>query len=94
MHLRSLVLVFAIVALSTVAFSQPICGLPGNTGVCSTENPGVLLDAFQINYLANPTVSTVPGGNIVNISNAGELGSCRYCQFGEFVGGFTAQENC
>jgi len=78
MHLRSLVLVFAIVALSTIAFGQPICGLPGNTGACSTNNPGVLLDGFQINYLANPTVSTVPGGNVVNISNAGELGSCPF----------------
>src|SRR5215470_3030115 len=80
MHLRSLVLVFAIVALSTIAFGQPICGLPGGPvpPACSTENPGVLLDAFQINYPANPTVSTVPGGNIVNISNAGELGSCPF----------------
>src|SRR5215472_16490542 len=74
MHLRSLVLVFAIVALSTVAFGQSI--LPADGG--GIANPGVFLDAFQINYMANPTVSTVPGGNVVNISNAGELGSCSF----------------
>jgi hypothetical protein len=66
--------VFAIVALSTVASAQSVLPVDGGTIV----NPGVFADAFQINYLANPTISTVPGGNVVNISNAGELGSCSF----------------
>src|SRR5215470_18416580 len=79
MHLRHFVFALSILGFSAAAFSQPICGLPGHAvDSCSTENPGVLLDGFQINYLANPTVSTVPGGNVVNISNAGELGSCSF----------------
>src|SRR5215470_13686528 len=79
MHLRHFVFALSILGFSAAAFSQPICGLPGHAvDSCSTENPGVLLDGFQINYLANPTVSTVPGGNVVNLSNAGELGSCPF----------------
>jgi len=78
MQLRWLVFGFAIVALATVAYGQPICGLfPGQTN-CSTENPGVFADSFQINYMANPTVSTLPGGNVVNITNEGELGNCPF----------------
>ena len=71
MRLRSLVLVFAIVAFSTVAFSQP-------GAIPAPVNPGVLIDSYQINYMANPTVSTVPGGNVLNISNDGQLGSCPF----------------
>ena len=73
MHLRCLVLVSAIVALSTIAFGQPAIGPAGRV-----VNPGIFLEAFQINYMANPTVSIVPGGNVLNISNAGTLGSCTF----------------
>jgi hypothetical protein len=70
MHLRSFVFVLAIVAFSTVAFAQP-------GAIPAPLNPGVLIDAFQINYLpayAGTGTGTGAGG-YVDITNAGELGA-------------------
>lgn len=67
MHLRSFAISFAIVSLSAVAFGQP-----GN--IPAPQNPGVLIDAYQINYLPSPVGGGVPGGYI-DITNAGQLGA-------------------
>ena len=68
MHLRSIVLLFvAVVALSTAAFGQP-------GAIPAPVNPGVLIDAFQVNYLPSPVGGGVPGG-YVDITNAGQLGA-------------------
>jgi hypothetical protein len=71
-HLRGIVIVFAIVALSAIAFGQP-------GAIPAPQNPGVLMDAFQVNYLPSPvTAQGVAGGAVggyVNITNAGQLGA-------------------
>jgi hypothetical protein len=67
MHLRSIVLSFAVVALSTAAFAQP-------GAIPAPINPGVLLDAFQVNYLPSPVGGGTIGG-YVDITNAGQLGA-------------------
>ena len=67
MHLRSIVFVLAIVALSAVAFAQP-------GAIPAPVNPGVLIDSFQVNYLPSPVGGGVPGG-YVDITNAGQLGA-------------------
>jgi hypothetical protein len=66
MHLRIVSIAVAVVALSAVAFGQPAIG-PAGTVV----NPGIFLDAYQINYLANLNV----GDGVINITNAGALGA-------------------
>jgi hypothetical protein len=67
MHLRSIVLVFAVVALSAAAFAQP-------GAIPAGINPGVLLDAFQVNYLPAAAGGGITGGYI-DITNAGQLGA-------------------
>jgi len=67
MHLRSFVFVFAALALATAAFGQP-------GAIPAPQNPGVLIDAYQINYLPSPVGGGVPGG-YVDITNAGQLGA-------------------
>ncbi len=67
MHLRGIVLILAIVALSAVAFGQP-------GAIPAPVNPGVLMDSFQINYLPSPVGGGTPGGYI-DITNAGQLGA-------------------
>jgi len=67
MHLRSIVFVFAVVALATAAFAQP-------GAIPAPVNPGVLIDAFQVNYLPSPVGGGTPGG-YVDITNAGQLGA-------------------
>jgi hypothetical protein len=64
MHLRSFVITLAVVALSAVAFGQP-----GN--IPAAQNPGVLLDAYQIAYISNPSI----GAGWINMTNAGQLGA-------------------
>jgi len=67
MHLRNFSIAFAIAALSVTAFAQP-----GN--IPAAQNPGVLIDAYQINYLAAP----LGGGTItgsVDFTNTGQLGA-------------------
>jgi len=62
MHLRSFVLGLGIVALSaTVAFGQ----------IPTPVNPGALIDAYQINYISNPSI----GAGWINMTNAGQLGA-------------------
>jgi hypothetical protein len=64
MHLRMFVVSLAAVVLTTVAFGQP-----GN--IPPSANPGVLIDAFQVHYLANLNI----GDGVVNITNTGALGA-------------------
>lgn len=78
MHLRYFVFALAIVALSTVAFSQPLYPIPQAPGPSGELNPGALFDAFQVNYIPNPTNVSAPGGNVLNMTNAGELGACKF----------------
>jgi len=71
MTMRHFFVVVAAVALSAVAFGQP-------GAIPAPLNPGVLLDAYQVHYFANPT-ATINGvqnaGGYINITNTGELGS-------------------
>jgi hypothetical protein len=72
MHLRSLLCVSAIAAFSTVAFAQP-------GAIPAPLNPGVLMDAFQINYLPAFTGTGLTGaGGYVDITNAGQLGASQF----------------
>jgi len=64
MHLRILLIALSAVVLSTVAFGQP-----GN--IPAPINPGVLLDAYQLNYVSNPQI----GAGNIDITNAGQLGA-------------------
>lgn len=70
MNLRNITL--AVIVFSMAAFGQisgPIAGFGTPAG--TTLNAGVP-DAFQINYLPNPTVN---GGGFIDMSNAGALGA-------------------
>lgn len=63
----TLVIAFA----SAVAFAQPVIGPAGQL-----VNPGILGDAFQVNYLpvaAGPTATSTNG--VVNITSTGALGA-------------------
>jgi len=64
MHLRILFIAIAAVVLSTVAFGQP-------GAIPAPQNPGVLLDAYQLNYISNPGI----GAGFIDITNAGQLGA-------------------
>jgi len=63
-HLRILLVALSAVVLSTVAFGQP-------GAIPAPQNPGVLLDAYQLNYLSNIGI----GAGFVDITNAGQLGA-------------------
>jgi hypothetical protein len=65
MHLRSFLIAISLVVLSAMAmFAQ----IPPAT------NPGVLIDAYKINYLPSPQAGGAPSGAI-DITNAGQLGA-------------------
>jgi hypothetical protein len=83
MSLRILVLALAV--CTVVAFGQPIGGFGSIIPGAAILNPGVLQDAYQVNYLPNVTLNN---GGWVNISNAGELGAD---QFGPGSGGNTGR---
>jgi len=73
MHLRSLTIALASVALSAVAFGQPIAGFGTAPAAGVTVNAAVP-DAYQINYLPAAAGGGIAGGYI-DISNAGALGA-------------------
>jgi len=72
MHLRSITLALATVALSAVAFSQPIGGFGTGATAGVTINAAVP-DAYQIDYL--PAAGAGIAGGYIDISNAGALGA-------------------
>jgi hypothetical protein len=72
MHLRSITLALATVALSAVAFSQPIAGFGTGATAGVTINAAVT-DAYQIDYL--PAAGAGIAGGYIDISNAGALGA-------------------
>jgi len=68
MHLRKILVALGFAALAaTTAFAQP-----GN--IPAPQNPGVLIDAYQINFLASPQGGGTPVG-VIDITNDGQLGA-------------------
>lgn len=65
MHLRSLFVAVSVLACAFVAFAQP-------GAIPAPVNPGVLIDAYQINYLA-ANAGAVQGS--ISITNDGQLGA-------------------
>jgi len=78
MTMRHFFVVVAAVALSTVAFGQVTGSVFQTAPTPGTLNPGLLIDAFQVHYFANPS-ATINGvqnaGGYINITNTGELGA-------------------
>src|SRR5690348_12181367 len=67
MHLRKILIVLGFLALASTAFAQP-------GAIPAPVNPGVLIDAYQINFLASPQGGGTPVG-VIDITNDGQLGA-------------------
>ena len=68
MHLRKILIALGIVAMAaTTVFAQP-------GAIPAPVNPGVLIDAYQINFLASPQGGGTPVG-VIDITNDGQLGA-------------------
>jgi hypothetical protein len=74
MHRLCFVVVSTLLVLSSVAFAQPIAGFGSTIAGAAILNPGVLIDAYQIDFLPSAPGGGPPNG-YVDITNAGELGA-------------------